>query len=138
MTAQDARDGTVAHTPFLVDNATFLVYFVIGKGEGVGPVVKDEQARIDHRFASHRHVGYIVYCFVGACVGIEVISELHTDALEPSEEFLVGEVLGTVEAHVLQEVGKTVLLFVFLYGANLLGNVEVGLSLWKFVVTDVV
>ena len=71
-------------------------------------------------------------------MGIEVISELHTDALEPSEEFLVGDVLGTVEAHMLQEVGKAVLLFVFLYGANLLGNVEVGLSLWKFVVTDVV
>ena len=38
----------------------------------------------------------------------------------------------------LQEVGKAVLLFVLLYGANFLGNVEVGLSLWKFVVTDVV
>ena len=45
---------------------------------------------------------------------------------------------GSVEAHVLEEVGEALLLVVFENGANALGDVEISLSLGELVVADVI
>ena len=46
--------------------------------------------------------------------------------------------LGPIEAHVLQEVGKTVLVRRFLNGTYVGGQIELGPSLGQFVVADVI
>ena len=51
---------------------------------------------------------------------------------------LSGEVSRSVETHVFQEVGKTALVVLFLYGAYFLGNVEVGAVSRKTVFTNVI
>ena len=98
--------------------------------------MKDEQAGILHAFAFGGHVRDVVDGLVDAGVGVEVLSELHAHAFKPCDEFVAGEVLGAVEAHVLQEVGQTALVVVLKNRAYLLSDVEVGLPFGRFVVTD--
>ena len=45
---------------------------------------------------------------------------------------------GSIEAHVLEEVGKTALVVLFLYGTHFLGYIEVGPVSGKAVFTDVI
>ena len=128
----------VGATPFLVDDTALLVDFVGGEEQAVGPVVEDEQARVNYARALHGDVGDVVDGLVDRGVGIEVLAKLYTDGLEPVDERVAGEVLGAVEAHVLEEVGQTALVFVLEDRAYLLGDEEVGLTFGVLVVTDVV
>ena len=84
------------------------------------------------------HVVDVVHGLVQGGVGIKVGAELHADVLQVAEQSVVGEVLGSVEAHVLKEVCQSALVFLFEHRAYLLGNVEVGLSFGKGIVADVV
>ena len=84
------------------------------------------------------HIIYIIYCLVEAGVGVEVFAELHSDALEVGLEAVAGEVCGSVETHVFQEVGQSALVVVFLHRAHLLCYVEVGTLFGPLVVAYVV
>ena len=57
---------------------------------------------------------------------------------KPGYELVAGEVLGSVEAHMLQEVGETALVVVLKNRSDLLGDEEVCLTLGGLVVADVV
>ena len=56
--------------PFLVDNATFFVYFVVVEQEEVAPVVQNKQSRIYNSLAFYRHGRYIVDGLFYAGVGV--------------------------------------------------------------------
>ena len=71
----------------------------------------------------------------GGC--IDVAAEFGTDGAEVIQDGFTGEMLRTVEAHVLQEVSQAVLGGVFfLDGTYIGGEVEFCPSLGKFVVAD--
>ncbi|CDA48917.1 unknown [Bacteroides stercoris CAG:120] len=130
--------GTHAGTPFFIDNAAFLVYFFGIQSKVVAPVVKNQQTRVDSTRSIDRYIGNVINRFVYGRVGIQVFTELHADAFQVLYQGLSGEVSRSVETHVFQEVGKTALVVLFLYGAYFLGNVEVGAVSRKTVFTDVI
>ena len=126
LTLEDALLTAGAHTPFFMNNATLLVDFSLFEEQTARPVGQDVEAGVVDRF-------------VGGGVGVEVLTELHTDALTILDELTIGgEVLGTIESHVFEEVCKTALAVFFLHRTHLLGDVEVGQSLRLGIVADVV
>ena len=68
--------------------------------------MENEEAGVLNRLTRHWHVRYVVYGLVDRSVGVKVLTEFHAYRFEPVDEILVGEVLGTVEAHVLEEVSE--------------------------------
>ena len=121
-----------------MDDAPFIVNILAVQQQAVGPVVEDPQAGVDGTGHLHGHGVDIVHGLVNGRVGVQVGTELHSDALQVLDQAVAGEGLRAVEAHMLQEVGKTPLVLLFEDGADFLGNVEVGLVFRVFVVTDVV
>ena len=100
--------------------------------------MQDEQARVDDAFAYQRNVVEHIYCLLYTCRGVDIASELRPDALEVLEDAFPREVLRPVEAHVLEEVGETVLVRSLLDGSDICGQIEFG-SVFRFVVvSDVV
>ena len=118
----------VALTPFLVDNTTLLVYLLLVQSEVATPVVQDEQYAIYSRGACRGNIVDIVHGLVNGGVGIQLLTKLHTYALQIAQQGITGIVLSTVEAHVLKEMGKAALVFLLLHGTYLLCDVEVGLT----------
>ena len=121
-----------------MDNATLLVYLLRVEDKSVCPVAKDEQAGVKGTLACCRHVVDVVDRLVDACVGIEVASELNTDRLAIADKVVALEIVGTIEAHVLKEVGQAALALLLLNGAYLLCDIEVRTVLRPVVVTDVI
>ena len=70
--------------------------------------------------------------------GVDVAAEFRTDALKVLEHLLAGKVLEAVEAHMLKEVCKTVLIGLFLDCANVGCQIELCPLCGLVVVTDVV
>ena len=134
---EDASRGFGAQAPLFVDDTAFFVDFFRVEREAVGPVVQDEQARVDV-LGRHGHVVDVVHRLVGRCVGVQIDTELDSDAFAVLDEAVAGKVVGAVEAHVFQEVGQAALRVVLLYGAHLLRDVEVGPVFRQGVVADVV
>ena len=102
------------------------------------PVVQDQQCAVNDAFARSGDVLHHVGRLVPAGAGIEVGAEFHAYFFEILRQHLAGEVLGAVEGHVFEEVGEPLLGIVLLNGADVVQNVEVGLSFRLFVVADVV
>jgi hypothetical protein len=100
--------------------------------------MKDEKAGIHHRLAHQRYVGQHVLGLVDSRRRIDIASERSSDALEPVKQGLAGEILGSVEAHVLEEVGETVLVWSLLDGTDVGGEVELGAVGRFLIVHDVV
>ena len=69
---------------------------------------------------------------------VDIAAEGSADALQPVQNALVREVLGPVEAHMLEEMGQAVLVRRLLDGAHIGGQIEFGPSCGLVVVTDVV
>ena len=138
LAVQDAHAGTAAHTPFLMDDAALLVNLFRLQIQAAAPVAEDEEAGVDVRHVGRRHIVDVVHRLISGGIGVEVLSELHADALAILDQAVSGEVLAAVEGHVLQEVCQTALAFLFLYGAHLLRDVEVCLILRLLIVADVV
>ena len=138
LTLEDALLTAGAHTPFFMNNATLLVDFSLFEEQTARPVGQDVEAGV-YVVALDGDVVDVVDRFVGGGVGVEVLTELHTDALTILDELTIGgEVLGTIESHVFEEVCKTALAVFFLHRTHLLGDVEVGQSLRLGIVADVV
>ena len=129
----------LAAAPLLMDHTTLTVDILVGKQQAVRPVVKDPEAGVDGaRNLGHGHVVDIIDRFVDAGIGVQVGAELHADRLAVFHNAVAGEMLGSVEAHMLEEMGETALRFVFQNGAHFLGDIEIGLALRLFVVPDVI
>ena len=121
-----------------MDDAALLIDFLAVEQEIVGPVVENEQAGVLHTYAGGGNSRNVVDGLVGAGIGVEVLTKFHADRLKPGYELIAGEVLGSVEAHMLQEVGETALVVVLKNRSDLLGDEEVCLTLGGLVVADVV
>ena len=136
---QHADGGIGTNTPFLMDDATLVVNILIGEQQVASPVVENQQTRIyGGRNGSYRYIIYIIYGLVDAGIGIEILTKLHTDTLTILDDAIAGEVLGTIEAHVLQKMCQSALVLLFKDRAYLLSNVEVGLTLGLSIVTDII
>ena len=121
-----------------MDDATLLVNLLGLQEQSVGPVVQNQQTRVDDALARRGYITYIIYRLVDRGIGVEVGSELHTDSLAPLHDIVTLEVLGTVEAHVLQEVSQSALLVILLNGAHALCDVELGTLLGPSIMTNVI
>ena len=121
-----------------MDDATLLLNLLALQRQTVRPVFQHEYARVECRHTLGGHVADAIHRLVDRGVGIQVATEVNTNATGKVEQCRVGEMLRTVEGHVLQEVGQTALVFVFLDRAHALGDVEVGHVLGPVVLADVV
>ena len=135
---QNTHLADVAAAPFLMDHTAFGVDFLGVECKSARPVVENEQAGVLHALAGYGNAGDVVYSLVDRGVGVKVLAELHTYGFQPVDDSFFGEILRTVEAHVLQKVCKTALVVIFEDGTNLLGDVEIGLAFGIFVVADVI
>ena len=135
---QHTHLGRSAQAPLLVDHATLLLYLLLLQQQTVGPVIEDEQTRVDNTLARRGYITNIIYRLVDAGIGVQVTTELDTHTLTPAQQIVALEVLRTVEGHVLQEVGQSSLVVVLLDGAHTLGNVKLSPLLGPIVVTDVI
>ncbi len=138
VTLEHSAESAGAQAPLLVDHSPLLVYLFRLEQQSVGPVVEDEEAGVERFLARRRHIIYIIYSLLDGGVGVEVVAELHSDGAAVFYHFVVGEVVGAVEAHVLKEVCQSALAVLLLQGAHFLGYIEVGAVLGPVVVTDVV
>ena len=97
-----------------------------------------KEARVNDALADDGDVVEHVLCLLKACRGVDVTAELGTDTLQILKQFLVGEILCTVETHVLKEVGKTVLVVLLLESTYICRQVELGTLCRLRIVTDVI
>ena len=100
--------------------------------------MQNEQTRVERIDIACGHVADIIYCAVGAGIGVDVCTKLHADALTVAQDRVARIVLRSVEAHVLQEVCQSALVFIFLYRAHTLCDIELCPVLGPVVVTDVI
>ena len=121
-----------------MDDATLLVNLLGLQEQSVGPVVQNQQTRVDDALARRGYITYIIYRLVDRGIGVKIGAKLHTDGLTPFHDIVTLEVLGTVKAHVLQEVSQSALLVVFLNRAYTLCDVELGTLFGPCVMTDVI
>ena len=97
-----------------------------------------EQRTVHDAFAIGRHVRQTIHGLVDRGVGVDVTAEVHTHRLEIVDDALTGEMLRTVERHVLQEVRQTVLMILLEDSTYRLRDVELAALFGLLVVTDVV
>ena len=100
--------------------------------------MEDEKARVKDALPYYRDVVEHVLCLLEACRSVDVASELSSDALEPVEELLSREVFRTVEAHVLEEVSKSVLMVFLLECSYVCREIEFRSLSRLVVVADVI
>ena len=131
-----------AGAPFLMDHATLLVDLGILEQDVVAPVVKHEEAGVEDTLTFQGCRPDVVDGLLHTGVGIEVGTEFHADGLAPGHDAqpfaLAGEILRSVEGHVLQEVGESALARLLKYRPYALCDVEVGQSGLLGIVADVV
>ena len=118
-------------TPFLVDLGGIV-------DDEMRVVMHDQDAGVDNALVDEGNVGEHVDGLLDSGGSVDVATEGSSDALEIVEDLLSGEVLRSVEAHVLEEVGETVLVGGLLNCADVGGEVELGPSGGFLIVTDVV
>ena len=129
---------TVARTELLGDHTPFGVDLFGHEADEVRPVVQNQQGAVHDALADGRHVADVIHGLVPRGSGVEVGAELHADFLQVFDDHFTRQILRTVEGHVLQEVGETLLVVVLLDGADVVQDIEVGLVLRLFVMADVV
>ena len=104
--------------------------------------MEHQQTRVDNALTLQGCRADVINRLVDRCVGIEVGTELHTDTLTPRHNAqtlaLTGEVLGTVEGHVFEEVCQSALTGLFKNAAYTLCNVEVGQPSLLGIVADII
>ena len=130
--------GRITRTLLFQDHRAFLVDFHRVAGNEMGVIVQDEQAGIHHAGAHQGDVIEHVHGLLNSRGGIHIAAERGADALEIVQNTLSGEIFRTVEAHVLQEVGQTILIGGFLDGTYIGRQVEFGPLGRNGVVPDVI
>ena len=120
ITFEQSRRGRRAQSPFLMNNAAFLVYLFRIECQCTRPVAENEQTGVERRGSDCRHVVDIVHCAVDRGIGIEVFSELHAQRFEIINNAIARKMSRTIKA-----VCQSPLVFVFLYGTHTLHDVKV-------------
>ena len=134
-----APAGIAALTALLDDDTALGIDFLGFVQDEVGIVPENHQAAVHHALTLYGDVVEHVLRLFKAGGSVDVAAELCADGTEIVQDALVREVLGSVEAHVLQEVGQTVLSrLVFLNGTHIGGQIEFRAAFGQFVVTDVI
>ena len=59
--------------------------------QSVGPVVENQQTRVDDTLASGRNIADVIHRLVDRGLGIQVCTELHTHTLAPTQHFVALE-----------------------------------------------
>ena len=143
--------GAEAATPFLDDDATLVFNLLRGEEQLACPAVEDFETHLDHIGLVARQID-IIDGLVESRPGVDAAAKLDTVLLQLADHLVALVVLGTVEGHVLTEVGKTLLVLVlehrtsvghqtelhavfgFLVGADVVGQPVVELTnLYLFV-----
>ena len=130
--------GSPAAAPLLDDDSPLridLLRLVEHKGR---IIMHDEDAGVDYGRTDQRNVVEHICCLLDSRGGVDIASEAGSDALEPVKDALVRKILGSVEAHVLQEVGQPVLVRGLLDGSYVGSEVEFSPSGRLIIVADVV
>ncbi len=98
----------------------------------------DEQAGVHDGGADQRNIVQHVLGFFDAGRGVHIAAEGGSDALQPVQDALAGEIFRPVEAHMFEEMGETLLIGCLVNGADIGGQIEFR-PLFRFViVADVV
>ena len=98
--------------------------------------MEDQEAGVDEVLIRRRGVHDLVDRLIDGGVGIEIGAKFYTILLEIVDHALAGEVLATLEGHVLKEVSETALGILLEDATDTLRDVEVGSILGLLVVTD--
>ena len=127
-----------SHTILIVNDITLTLYRLLRQRDTIAPILEDEHTRIYGCSTSSWYVGKIVNGLVDTCVSIQILTILHTNALEIVLETVSLEMFGAIESQVLQEVSQTTLVVILIDGTHLLCNVETSYMLREIVVTNVI
>ena len=122
----------------LNDHAPFLVYLDRVACHEMGVVMHNQQAGVHNACPRYRNVVEHICGLLYARGCVDVASEFRPYALQIVQYLLVRKVLGAVEAHVLEEVGETVLVRSLLDGAYICRQVELRPAFRPVVVPDIV
>ena len=125
-------------TPFLQDDATLSVYLLVQKQQAAAPIVHDEQRAIHDTRTISRHIGETIDRLINRGISIDVSTEVHTHRFKIIDDSFAGEMLGTIECHMLQEVRQTVLVILFEDSTNRLRDVELSTLLGLLIMTDII
>ena len=131
-------EGVAAHLPLLVDDAALLVYLLVFQQQSAAPVFQHQEAGVQGALAGGGHVTDAVHSLVDRSVGVQIAAKFHSESSGELDDSVAGEVLRTIECHVLQEVSQPALVLLLVDGAHALGDVEVRHVLRVVVVADVV
>ena len=96
----------------------------------------NKETRVDHAGFLQGNVVEHVGCLLETCSSVDVRAKFGADATQIVEDSLAGEVFGAVEAHVFEEMGKTVLVVFFLESADVSSEIEFASLCRLVVVTD--
>ena len=114
--------------PLLEHDAALALDGRVGEGDAAGPLAQHVEAgREDGRRVGRdlEHVDGLVE----RRVGVEVRPEARPDALEVADELGLGEALGPVEGHVLEQVREPALVLVLEHAAGVDGQAQLGAAL---------
>ena len=67
--------------------------------------MQDQQAGVDDTLAGDRSVHDHINRFVETCISVEVLASAHSDALGKFIHAMSGEVPGSIERHMFEEMG---------------------------------
>ena len=130
--------GIVAEAPLLADDSAFVVQCLLLAGDVAGPVVQHHKHGIHERIPHQRHFREVIDGLGPGGEGIHVITETHAFLGQEIEYPLAGIMPGAVEGHMLQEMGQTVLIVLFLESAHIVRDIELRAALGLLVMAEIV
>ena len=120
-----------------MDHPTFLFDLCGVERESVGPVVEHQQATVKFLLTDGcRDVVDVIDRLFDARIGIHTVIGTHT--LEETVHTVPREMLTAIEAHMLQEMGQSPLVVLFLQTTHALRQIETRPVLWPVVVLDII
>ena len=108
----DAGGRAQSETPFFSDDATLLLDLHRIERHVLRPVLENQKRPVENVGFVQRHL-QLIDRLIEARVGVQVRTEPHTDRFHETDKLLLRKMRGPVERHVLDEVSKSALVFVF-------------------------
>ena len=109
-------------TAFFEDDFALDFHFVGAQLQEARPIVQDKQAGIYQPAVRRGNAVDVIHGFIRTRIGIQI---LNAPAFQESG-YAFREMLRSMESHVLQHVGQSVLMFLFHQGTHVLHQIEVG------------
>ena len=129
--------GTETTAPLFEDDATFVLNLVLVEQQFGSPAVEDFETHLNQVLVVGGQLD-VVDGLVEGGPGVDATAKFDTVLLQGADHLVTLVVLGTVEGHVLAEVGQTLLVVVFEDGAGVGNQAELNAILGLLVGTDVV